>query len=594
MKTQEHFKWVLISWIFIFISAPAFSQTIIKGKVIDSKTEKPIPYVSIYFPEINSGSISNTEGCFRFTNNESSPGQLVVRGIGYESQIFDFEKGVPSVIKLEKASLIRDPLAIKKLEPDHDPVYIFYKAVKDAKKNRVKRSSRSYLSIETVSGKGVPVEVLEAYYQSDYTIKNGLSDMALKNGRFGMMDQNGQFFSSLQATKALTNYELFLHARKSYFANSPFALTKSQGQERFIFNLKSIIKDTDELIAEIEFIPREEHKDLISGVAYISLDNLQLRQIKMHVSGSGKILFTPVSSQTPKEDISLDIVLNYKKDSKGEIIYDYILFDYTYDYTKPQEVQRMTSEALLVFYDYDHPFIMPLCKADKINSDHEKIMAAPYNHYFWDRNSVFETTAAKRDHTDYLLDNGIVVNYENDCLQSVTLDNPIKSWDPNSPITWDDFLIKDARDLEIDTPLITWSDNSLKPESDVNLDFHIFLDCNMDGDSLYFCCRTVFNRKTSYYLKEKDSIALEYINLQFDMVESVRRKMAESLCKKSFKLENAEDINLIYKDYMGRLNKMMHAMTRDVNEGNDLIKLTEWRTKVSAELNKATAQLSPR
>jgi hypothetical protein len=589
MKTQENLKWILICWIIIFIATPSFSQTIIKGKVVDSETEKPVPYVSIYFQESNIGSISNAEGCFRFTNNDPNPGQLVVRSIGYETQIFNLEKGIPSMITLEKAGYVRKPMAIKELAADPDPLDIFYKAVKDAKKNKVKRSSRSYLSIETMSDKDVPVEVLEAYYQSDYTIKHGLSDMALKNGRFGIMDQDGQFFSSLQTTKALTNYELFLHARKSYFANSPFAMTKAQGEERFIFNLDRIIKDTEGLIAEIRFIPRENHKDLFSGVAYISLDDLQLRQIRMHVAGSETVPSTPVTSQYTGDEIILDMVLNYKTDSRGEIIYDYILFNYTYDYEGPEQAQTMKSEALLVFYDYDHPFILPMCKADKINSDHEKIMAAPYNHYFWDRNSVFETTAAKRDHTDYLLDNGIAVNYESDCLQGISLDNPIKSWSPTSPITWDDFFIKDVSDLEIDTPLITWSDHTLAPESDANLDFHIFLDCNMDGDSLYFCCRTVFNRKTSYYFKEKDSTALEYINLQFDMVESVRRKMAESLCKQSFKLDNAEDINLIYKDYMGRLNKMMHAMAKDVHEGKDAIKLAEWRTRVSAELNKATA-----
>ena len=589
MKTQENLKWILFTWIIIFIAAPSFSQTIIKGKVVDSRTEEPIPYVSVYFPESNTGSVSNTEGCFRFTNSSSKPGHLVIKAIGYETQVFDPEKGIPSVILLEKAKTFSDPLAIKEFEPDADPLCIFYKAVRDAKKNKVKRTSRSFLSIETMSGKGVPFEVLEAYYQTDYTIKHGLSDMAIKNGRFGIMDQDGKFFPSLQATRALTNYELFLHARKSYFASSPFSMTKAQGKERFIFNLNSIIQDAEELIAEIQFMPRENQEDLFSGVTYISLDDLQLRQIKMHVSGSERIPLTPVSSKTTHEDLGLDMVLNYKENRKGEIIYDYILFNYTYDYSRPEQAQTMKSEALLVFYDHEQPFILPLCKADNINNDHEKIMATPFNHYFWDRNSVFETTAAKRDHTDYLLDNGIVVNYDSDCMQSLTLDNPIKSWNPGSPLTWDDFLIKNISDLEIDTPLITWSDKSLKPESDVNLDFHIFLDCNMDGDSLYFCCRSVFNRKTSYYLKEKDSLALEYINLQFDMVESVRRKMAESLCKKSFKLENAEDINLIYKDYMGRLNKMMQAVAQDVNQGKDTKKLAEWKSRVSAELNKATA-----
>lgn len=593
MKTRVNLKWILIIWIFIFAAIPSFSQTTIKGKVVDAETDQPLSYVSIYFLDNNIGSISNADGCFRFIINKVESKELIFSCVGYETIQFNIDNGIPEKVEMTRAVYSLKTLEVRDTKPDYDPLNIFYSAVKNAMHNKQKRSARSYLSLETIGKGDVPVEVLEAFYQSDYSIKKGLSDMTLKNGRFGMMDQEGRYFSSLQTTMVLTNYELFLQARKSYFPHSPFSISKSQGDHQFIFTLDRVIHDRDELIAVIEFIPKAGSNELFKGEAYIGMEDLQFRQIKMHIDNAEQVPFEPITPNASLDKVVLDMVLNFRKDKTGEIIYDYILFNYGFNYVKPGQIQPMSTEALLVFYDYEHPFLMPLCNSNNLDTDYEKIMATPFHHYFWDQNYVFAQTAAMKDHTDYFIDNGVVVNYEDLCTRNKPVNNPIKVWDANRPIKWDDFLIKEMNDLNIDTPTFTWNYRNINPEEAVNLDFNIFLDCNIDGDSLYFCCRSVFNRKTSYYFDKKDSLALEYINLQFNLVESVRRKMAESLCKMRFNIDNAEDINIIYQDYMSRLDKMMFAMMKDVQRGQNQVKLAEWKNKVSADLIKATASLSP-
>ena len=587
MKTSVISKWVLGAWILLFNIFPAFTQTTIKGKVTDSETNEPIPYASVFINGTNTGTISNAEGCFRFIVNEDDSGEIVFQCLGYHHLSFNIDNGIPQTVRMDKASII----------PEHKgsavyssaPLEIFYDAVRNARKNKTKRSARSFLSVETINSDDIPFEVLEAYYQSDYTIKKGLSAMKIKNGRFGKLDPEVSFFSSLHSAKALTNYELFLHARKAYFINSPFSLSKSKGDDRYTFILDGFLEDRDQRIAIIHFSPREGYEELLSGTAYVEMGEKQFRQICMHISDTRQFP-APVADETRLKAVSLDMVLNFRNDINGQIMYDYIKFDY--DYGVPGKDQSMLSEAILVFYDYDHPFLMPLCKDDALADDYEKIMATPFHNYFWDQNRVFEQTSAMKDHTEYFMDHGFAINYESDCSDRRPLASPIKVWDPNSPITWDDFLIRDISDMDIDTPFITLSDQGLGPEDPIKLDFHIFLDCNMDGDSLYFCCRTVFNRRTSYYFEKHDSLALEYINLQFDMVESVRRKMAEALCNKRYKIENAGDIDLIYQDYMQRMQRMLATLRNDVRLGQDQAKLTEWKNKVQAELNRATASLS--
>ncbi|MEA3479971.1 MAG: carboxypeptidase-like regulatory domain-containing protein [Bacteroidota bacterium] len=593
MKTRIISTGILIFWICILASSPSFSQTKIQGKVVDTETNQPISYVSICFQGTNNGTISNADGCFRFILKEEAPKELIFSCIGYETRKINIDNGVPAKIQMSKAIYSLRTLEIMGTKPDHDPTELFYLAVKNAKKNKQLRSARSYLSLETLGSDDVPIEVLEAFYQSDYSIKHGLSEMNLKNGRFGMMDQDGQYFSSLQTTLMLTNYELFLQARKSYYPYSPFSLSKSQGEEQYIFNLEKVIHNHEELIAVINFIPRSGDQKLFGGQAFINMNDHQFRQIKMHIENSEQVPFAPISPIASLDGVNLDLTLNFRTDTEGKIMYDYILFNYDFDYVKPDQRESMTTEALLVFYDYEQAFLMPMCNAMELTTDYEKIMATPFHTYFWEQNYIYAQTKAMKDHTEYFIDNGVVINYEELCVDHKPVNNPIKVWSETDPISWDDFLIKDMKDLKIDTPRFTWNYQSLHPESPVNLDFHIFLDCNIEGDSLYFCCRTVFNRKASYYFDKKDSMALAYINLQFDLVESVRRKMAESLCKRKIKIDNIGEIENVYQDYTKRLDKMMFSMLKDVQRGNNQVKLAEWKQKVSADLNRTTAQLTP-
>ena len=73
-----------------FNSSMVFAQTVLKGVVIDTETNKPVPYVSIGIINKPEGSVSNAGGEFeitldaKITDNDT----LVFSSIGYQSKAF--------------------------------------------------------------------------------------------------------------------------------------------------------------------------------------------------------------------------------------------------------------------------------------------------------------------------------------------------------------------------------------------------------------------------------------------------------------------------------------------------------------------------
>ncbi len=67
-----------------------FAQTILKGLVIDTETNKPVPYASIGITSKPDGTVSNADGEFEITLDQKITGNdtLVFSSIGYQSKVF--------------------------------------------------------------------------------------------------------------------------------------------------------------------------------------------------------------------------------------------------------------------------------------------------------------------------------------------------------------------------------------------------------------------------------------------------------------------------------------------------------------------------
>lgn len=125
-------KYIYFSVVFNIISSFAFSQLVIKGKVIDDQTKEPLIGANVVVPGTTKGTITNANGIFEFIVSEPLE-QIEISFVGYEKRIINLSDNqaiaialTPSVNNLQQvvvtanreASLrTESPVAISKISP---------------------------------------------------------------------------------------------------------------------------------------------------------------------------------------------------------------------------------------------------------------------------------------------------------------------------------------------------------------------------------------------------------------------------------------------------------------------------------------------
>ena len=99
----------------------ARGQEFIRGRLLDSKTEEPIVFASIYLENINRGVISNLDGGFKIPMRYREIGDsLVISSMGYRQikrSIFDFSPEKTNIIRLEPALFELQEAVVKARKP---------------------------------------------------------------------------------------------------------------------------------------------------------------------------------------------------------------------------------------------------------------------------------------------------------------------------------------------------------------------------------------------------------------------------------------------------------------------------------------------
>jgi iron complex outermembrane recepter protein len=82
-------KYLAIPFLFILIPLLSFAQTtnILKGKILDSATKKPIENAIIYIPDLKAGAASHSDGFYTIENIPSGTYFVEARFLGYAAQV---------------------------------------------------------------------------------------------------------------------------------------------------------------------------------------------------------------------------------------------------------------------------------------------------------------------------------------------------------------------------------------------------------------------------------------------------------------------------------------------------------------------------
>ncbi len=95
-----------------FITSSIFSQSVVSGTITESDFGDPLIGASILIEGTTEGTISDENGDFSLTTDESLPLTLIISYVGYTMQTVRVENSAPLSIVLAPSSLIADEVII--------------------------------------------------------------------------------------------------------------------------------------------------------------------------------------------------------------------------------------------------------------------------------------------------------------------------------------------------------------------------------------------------------------------------------------------------------------------------------------------------
>ncbi|MDT8348066.1 MAG: DUF5686 family protein, partial [Flavobacteriaceae bacterium] len=294
-------KRLLLLLVFIGIQGAGIAQ--IKGLVTDENGE-PMPYVSIYLPEINKGTISNDDGNYQIDINTPGNYTISFHYLGYKtsSKTYDM-KNFPYVLNIQLFPEAQQLDAVV-ISSGEDPAYrVIRNAIdkraeyrKQALSYQAKFYSKGFYKIANVPEKifGQEIDDLDGVLDSvtrsgviylsetfsdiSYQAPNNFKETITAAKVSG--DDNGVSFNNAQSAN-FNFYDNTLNLNRSIV--SPIA---DNALNYYRYKLKNTFYDIyGHLINQIEVIPRRSNDKVFSGTIYIVEDTWHIYGLELRVSG---------------------------------------------------------------------------------------------------------------------------------------------------------------------------------------------------------------------------------------------------------------------------------------------------------------------
>ncbi len=455
-------------------------------------------------------------------------------------------------------------------------INLLFDGIKNLKRQNTISTSRTFLTVESYRDKSTPISVFEAFYQANLSNGKSIDDLQLKNGRCAKVITDGQNNHSQFIIGLLKGYDLFDNNNDALRLYSPFNMGKSQSKNKFDIGLAKRHLKNGESFSKIYFRPKTDHPKLCSGFVIINDATKIIKSVELSTSPNN------LDGRDGMKDLNVMLSFYFKENPDKQVVFDKINMTYDYKGVHYGQLHSVTTLAEMTFYNYDDKFLLPLCFPPELNSDEEKLLALPYNDQLWTQEYCLIWDKKQANKISQISTEGILINYGSDEINNPHTDCPFIYWSEQNRLNW-----KDLPGAAItDKNQVIQKNHKENHEHDYKLGFYIIADCNKQGDSIYPSCHTVFYNKNSYFHGERNDVSLEFINLQFDLVESFRRQMHQTICKRGRVIDDMQALKEMYMDYMQRLQEMLQEMSKDVNHGKDLQKMEIWRSRIDRELHK--------
>ncbi|MFY0653350.1 MAG: carboxypeptidase-like regulatory domain-containing protein [Cyclobacteriaceae bacterium] len=374
--------------VFLLISLDALGQTnSLIGKVIDAKTDEPIPFANIGALNTSKGTSSNINGEF-ILRIDSLPQEIYFSHLNYLKRAIRVAENNVLVVKLTPVDNVLDAIIVQGRKRNDYIIDMITRAYNKALFSSRKNYGKAFYRQTSKNGSNYS-ELYEIFYDTKFS-NIGIEDWEVQEGRYAMA-------ASALANKNFTLLSRILTTIQPN-TNDFILPINPMMEEYFDFNVLEVKKMDTREVAVINFIPTKKAKSpAFEGEVYIDINNYDILKVKGKIQNDALSIIKITGEGTWK-----NYVLNYElayRESSDSLLLDYVsvnqVFDYYFD---DQLVYPVDTKSQLTFYEYYQPKKNKRLggKVRLRDSDAAVLDKIGYNREFWKENEIVKRTPVEQ------------------------------------------------------------------------------------------------------------------------------------------------------------------------------------------------------
>lgn len=567
---------LLVLILLILLSNESIVAQTIEGRILQATDSSAISFARVYNYTLKKGAISTIDGYFSIPIG-STADSVIITSVGNKAYRINFVSDINfyTVYPQTTVQLLEEIIVHPKSN-----FYLFSKIEKCIQKQQKEVVvGKSYYELKSFIDTQ-QIELIEGYYNAHVKGYN-LVGLDLKAGRLALQPANDHFFLSMESSKAIE--KLKLTEINEYFPHSILEMSKRQMIKFYRVQLnKSYLNDRGDSILVVSYLPKDTTGWYFEGDLWINTTKNYFEKVSLNCKHAKNYPFLPIFPTDRLNDVSLEIVKTFQL-INGHVFFNEVHFGYTIAYssrhlensTKSDDFQIRTN-ALLYAYDFENQFILPQFEIrNKKASDYERIIAMPYNSFFWSMNDEYRLHDWNKSNALFFTDEASITNRNfigksNPYFKRIVFEYPYLKWSKKR------IFIRDHFDNEHESKFI--SKNEL---GNFQLGIITFFDHNYYKDSLSTISATIIDPYDTFLLSKSTDTSNCIVNMIIDLHEMERRKFEVEIMSLG---NSPEDFLDVYKQHVYTVRKKEIAFVKEVSNGTNMKAIERYNQLISSSL----------
>lgn len=560
-------------------------QAPLQGRVMDARTQEPLPYASVATAKDGKGVITNEEGVFRIPS-VAAEDTLLFSYLGYHRL-----RMAAGEVRTRHEVLLQPSvteLSAVQVVGRNDALYDLVIACGKQLRQAGRYEGKTYYQLETRT-LDLPVEGVECFYNGRF---NGadIDALDLKQGRIGLLPVHGRYMVNLNTSRAF----MLLHPaeRNSAFPATPLRYRSRKAlRKAFDLTVVATMHAPQELV-QVSFTPKDTGGAFFSGKLWIETATSTVRSMELECDRCTRHPFLPMGPADELRDLSIHYHQTFST-WEGRPVVNTVALEYAYTYHTGPEAARLAerdpafrndwrfrTKGILHLYAPGEKFILPFFRYDAGQTDYRKVLSMPYDSAFWaDAPSLVQTDRQQRDEALFAREGLLLGSRQLDPTErgrSGFFESTYAFWSADKRIR-----LKNLLDSAAAAPTPATAEGATAPASRLNLVAQLYLNVDRTPEGYRTFSATVFDGFSSWcHLADKASADL-LLNLFFDLCEMERRRMQAALDVPGLSLDR---IRAIHAEAETAMERSTNTFLKEAHYGKDLEVLKRWNDRVKQAL----------